>query len=89
MAIGAGRRDVLTMVLQQAIVLVARGLLVGIPTATAMGRVIRSQSYNVWESDPAVMAGAAGVVLVVGLIAGFMPARRATTVDPMRALRWD
>jgi ABC-type antimicrobial peptide transport system permease subunit len=88
-AIGADRRDVMRLVLREAVVLIAIGLAAGIPTAIAIGGVIRSQLYNVSASDPAVMAGAGLVVLVVGLIAGFVPARRATNVDPMRALRWD
>ncbi len=89
MAIGADRRDVLGLVLREVAVLVGIGLAAGIPTAIAMGSVIRSQLYNVSESDPMVMAGAGLVVLAVGLVAGFVPARRATAVDPMRALRWE
>jgi predicted permease len=89
MAIGAGRREVLGMVLREAVVLIGIGLLVGIPTAIAMARLVRSQFYQVSAADPVVMAGAAVVVLAVGLVAGFVPARRATTVDPIRALRWD
>jgi predicted permease len=89
MAIGAGRPEVLRMVLKEAVALIAIGLAVGIPTAIAMGGVIRSQLYEVSASDPWVTAGAAGIVVVVGLLAGVVPARRATNVDPMRALRWD
>jgi ABC-type antimicrobial peptide transport system permease subunit len=89
MAIGADRRDVLGLVLREVALLVGIGLAAGIPTAIAMGSVIRSQLYNVSESDPMVMAGAGLVVLAVGLVAGFVPARRATAVDPMRALRWE
>jgi putative ABC transport system permease protein len=54
-----------------------------------MGRLVRSQLYNVSVVDPLAVTGAAIVVTLVGIAAGFLPARRATNIDPMRALRWN
>ena len=55
----------------------------------ALGRLIESQLFEMQASDPAVIAGAMAVVLLVSILAGYIPARRATHIDPMQALRWE
>jgi predicted permease len=88
-ALGAQRGDVLSMVMKEALLLVAVGLLVGVPASIAASRVITSMLYGLKPHDPAAMAI---VILLLGLvaaIAGFIPARRATKVDPMVALRYE
>jgi predicted permease len=89
MALGARRDSVIGMVVREACVLVAAGLAVGIPSGLALTALIRSQLYNTSPSDPATIAVAAAIVAAVALCSAMLPARRAATVDPMRALRWD
>ena len=55
----------------------------------ALGRVLESQLFQMKAGDPAVIAGATGVVLLVSALAGYIPARRAARMDPMQALRWE
>ena len=86
-ALGAQRRDVLRMILQDTLVVVVAGLGVGIPAAFGAGRFVASQLYGLSPSDPLSLAFAAGLMTVVAAIAGLVPARRATRVDPAIALR--
>ncbi len=87
MALGATRRDVLTMVLREGIVLTLVGLFVGLLLALAGARVVRSALYGVSPVDP-LSVGATLVLLgLASLLAGYFPARRAANVDPMVALR--
>ncbi|MEO8678397.1 MAG: ABC transporter permease [Vicinamibacterales bacterium] len=87
MALGASRESVLTMVLRQGLALVAIGLAIGIGGALAAGRVLSAYLYQTAPRDPIIFAGVAAVFLVAGVLACFVPARRATTVDPLIALR--
>ncbi len=87
LALGAPPRGVLTMVLGEGMRLVAVGLIVGIPVVWASVRVAASQFYGIEAHDPGSMAAAAAVFAVVAACAGYIPARRATRVDPMVALR--
>ncbi|HTQ55195.1 MAG TPA: ABC transporter permease [Bryobacteraceae bacterium] len=89
MALGAARADMQRMVLQEVAALIAAGLAIGIPTGIALARLIRSQLFRVAPMDAPAAALAAGAVAVTALLAGFLPARRATRVDPVRALRWE
>jgi predicted permease len=87
MALGAGRRDVLRLVLGQGAKLALAGALIGIGAAWALTRWIESLLFNVSATDPATFVIIALSMMVVALLACYMPARRATKVDPMEALR--
>ncbi|MGD0364654.1 MAG: ABC transporter permease [Bryobacteraceae bacterium] len=89
MALGAARGSVVRLVMQEVIALAAVGLIAGWAAALALGRMVESQLFEIQATDPAVMAGAMAVVLLVSMAAGYLPARRATRIDPMRALRWE
>jgi len=86
-ALGAQARGVLWMVLRESMILLAGGLAVGIPAAMAAGRLLESQLYQVSAFDPVALAGAVLIIAAVTLSASWLPAHRATKVDPMVALR--
>ena len=75
------------MVLGEASLLALAGVVFGLAAALGLGRVIGSMLYGLKPWDPATLAGAALLLLAVALAAGWVPARRAAGVDPMRALR--
>jgi predicted permease len=87
MALGAGRADVVWMVLRRGLQLVSLGLGVGLLASFAVTRVIASQLWGVSPRDPATLLAAVAVVALAGLAACYFPARRATKVDPLVALR--
>ena len=87
MALGAERREVRWMMLRQSLTLIAIGLLVGIPSAAASSRLVESLLFNLHPRDPFVLSAASVVMLAVGLIAAYVPARRASRIDPLVALR--
>jgi predicted permease len=89
MALGAERRDVLWMVLRQGMTIVAIGLAVGLLLAAAVSRLLSGLLYGVGTADAQAFAGTAAVLLVVGLIANYLPARRAMTVDPISVMRYE
>jgi predicted permease len=89
MALGAQRSEVLWMVLRQTLFLVGIGIAFGVPVALAAARLIASQLYGLKPSDPSTIIFAALVIAGVGLVAGYLPARRAAKVDPMVALRYE
>jgi predicted permease len=86
-ALGANRGNVLVLVLRGALLQLALGLGIGIPVALAGGRLLRSRLYGVKGHDPTILALAAVILAACALFAGFVPARRAASIDPMRALR--
>jgi predicted permease len=88
-ALGADRKNVLGLVMRGALAQVAIGLAIGIPLALAGGRLVASQLYGVRSYDPVIVALAAVILTACILVAGFVPARRATKVDPMVALRYE
>jgi predicted permease len=87
MTLGAHQGNVLKLVLRQGIVLAIVGAALGIAVALGVTRYLASMLYNVHASDPATMAGVALLLTLVALAACYIPARRATRVDPMVALR--
>lgn len=87
MALGAGRYTVLRLVLVQGMRLAFLGVALGSLGAAAVTRLLQSQLYEVTPTDPVSFVGAALVLAVVGLAATYLPALRATRVEPMRALR--
>jgi len=89
LALGAQFRDLRRMVLRQGMSPVVLGLAVGIVAATLAGRLIRNLLFGVSSYDPLTIACVALVVLAVALAASYLPARRATRLDPMAALRYE
>ncbi|MDR3741945.1 MAG: ABC transporter permease [Terracidiphilus sp.] len=87
MALGAERTSVVAMVMRGALVQAAIGLALGVPVAMLCVRYVKSQLYEITSVNFAVLAGAIGVLAVAVLIAGIIPARRAASIDPMKALR--
>jgi ABC-type antimicrobial peptide transport system permease subunit len=87
MALGADRATVIRMMLRGALVQLCLGFAVGIPVALAGGRLVANQLYGVKSHDPLVLVLATGVLAACALLAGFIPARRAASIDPMEALR--
>jgi predicted permease len=89
MALGAKKSDVLRMVLNRSLVLVTAGMALGIAGALAVTRVLAKFLFEVKPTDPATFAMVAALLAAVALFAGLLPARRATKVDPLVALRWE
>ena len=88
MALGASRADVLRMVLWMGAQLLGMGLAVGLVASFAVTRLIASQLWGVSPHDPVTLCGVVAIVATAGLAACYFPARRATRVDPMVALRY-
>ena len=89
LALGAKREDVFKLVVGDGLLLCLAGLLIGIPCALAATRVLSSFLYNTRPSDPIAFAAVSLVLVVVALVAAYIPARRAMQVDPMVALRYE
>jgi predicted permease len=89
MAIGAGRGDILQLILRHGAVLTVIGLVVGLAGAFAGGHAMRSQLFGVSGSDPAIFAGVTLFLAAIAMLSCYLPARRATRVDPLSALRYE
>ena len=89
MALGAGRLDVLRLVLRQSLMLAGVGVAVGLVGSLALTRFIASLLFNVRANDPMTFLTVALSLAAVALLASFIPARRATKVDPMVSLRYE
>jgi ABC-type antimicrobial peptide transport system permease subunit len=89
MALGASRRDVVKLVMKDVFVLTGIGIGVGLPAAWGLTRMVTSQLYGIQPNDAMTIAAATLGITFVALLAGYVPAVRATRVDPMRALRWE
>lgn len=87
MALGATRRDVLRLVLTRAFRIVLAGLMVGLAGAAGVTRVLQTFLFGVTPTDPLVFTIVTLLLLAVGLMAAWLPARRATRIDPWKALR--
>lgn len=89
MALGAQQSKVLTMILTKGMRLVAAGMVIGCVASYGLTRFLASQIWGVSATDPWTFGTVAAIILTVGLAACLLPARRATQVDPLIALRYE
>lgn len=87
MALGASRGSVASMILREIVVLVAIGSALGAAAALVLGRFVETLMFGLAPRDPLTLAAAIAVLLIVALVAGYLPARRAARIDPILALR--
>jgi ABC-type antimicrobial peptide transport system permease subunit len=89
MALGAERSGVIGMVMRGALLQAGIGLVIGAPLAMLVVRVVKSQLYDITSVDAGVIAAAIGLLAAAACVAGIIPAQRAATIDPVKALRVD
>jgi predicted permease len=89
MALGAERGAVVRMILRETAVLIAIGLAAGVPASLACARLIESKLFGLKPADPVTLAAAVGIMIAVAVGSGYLPARRASRVDPLIALRYE
>ena len=89
MALGAEARSVLWMVMREVLVLLGIGIVIGLPLALALGRFVSAQLYGMKPNDPLIAITTVVVLALVATAAGLVPARRASRLDPMLALRYE
>ena len=87
MALGAQRPTILWMILREVLVLTLIALAIGAPIVLAGGRIVKSLLYGIPPNDPVTIAFSAVALLTAGLLAAYLPARHATRIDPMTAVR--
>jgi ABC-type antimicrobial peptide transport system permease subunit len=87
LAMGASRSGVLRLVIGEAVWLIGAGLLIGTAMGLGAANAARSLLFGLQPSDPITIAGAVALLAAIGLIASYLPARRASRVDPMNVLR--
>jgi ABC-type antimicrobial peptide transport system permease subunit len=89
MALGAERRRIVWMVMRETIMLVLAGIGIGVPVAVGAARLISSQLFGLSAADPFTLLVSASVLISVASLAGFLPARKASKVNPLIALRYE
>jgi macrolide transport system ATP-binding/permease protein len=87
MALGAQRGAVVRMILRQVLILAAVGLAIGLPTALAASRFVESFLFGIKANDPLAMTLAVASLMLATLLAGYIPARKASRIDPVTAIR--
>jgi len=89
MALGAERASVLWLVLREVSLMVSLGVAIGVPLTLVLSHLVQSQLFELSSHDPTALFASATILATVALLAGYLPARRATRVDPMVALRYE
>ncbi len=89
MALGAQPGSVIWLVMREVLMLLAIGLAIGVPAAIGLGRFVTAQLYGIKPGDPSIALTSVAVLIVVAALAGFIPARRASRIDPILALRYE
>jgi predicted lysophospholipase L1 biosynthesis ABC-type transport system permease subunit len=89
MALGAERQDVVRLVMRESMMLVVAGVLLGLTGAIAATRLVANLIFGLAPLDPITMTGAVVVMVFFAALAGYVPARRASRIDPMVALRYE
>ncbi len=89
MALGAGRSNMLWLVLREILILVSIGVVIGVPVALAGDRLVSNMLFGLRPTDPVTLVSATVILQIVAAIAGYLPARRASRMDPMVALRYE
>jgi ABC-type antimicrobial peptide transport system permease subunit len=89
MALGAAGREIIGMVLKQGMILASVGLTIGILASVALSRFVARLLFGIAATDPAVFGTVSLILVAVALFACYIPARRATRIDPLAALRME
>jgi predicted permease len=89
LALGAQRRSVIWLVMKEVLTLLTIGLLIGVPSAIGLGRFVSTQLYGIQGNDPWIAVAMVLLLSAVAVIAGLIPARRASGIDPILALRFE
>jgi ABC-type antimicrobial peptide transport system permease subunit len=88
-ALGARTREVVSLIFREALLLVAIGIVAGIPAVFVVARFAQTLLFDLSPTDPVSLILAGFLLLVVGVVAAYLPARRATRIDPLVALRYE
>lgn len=88
-ALGAARSSVVGMVMREVLLLIGLGVLIGVPLSIGLSSLVRSQLFGLVPHDPVTIGFASVLLALVAALAGFVPAMRASRIDPMRALRYE
>jgi ABC-type antimicrobial peptide transport system permease subunit len=89
LALGAQRTDVVWMVMKEVLLLLGIGLVIGIPTALGAGRFVSDQLYGIQPYDPTIAVATLVLLTAISVLAGLIPAHRASRIDPIMALRYE